>query len=277
MEGPVKKRGGFPFRKKVAEPEPESVEVREAREAAERLAEEQAARIAARLAEIGAAWAQVGERIRAALPSGGDYRQAYFLSLLRQGREAEELGRATVAAHCRRCIESGLAALPTTAPAVQGVTTSSGKFAESQSAAAPSALSLLKGRWDTAARQRAATLLARHAKRLAPAEREAYAASLEALSTASGGAQPLRRKLIDRLLRAQAYRRRGARLSGWKSTPVPENGPAGPYNDFIALEQTVQRIAGIHPEWAAEFLDLYGDLNKIRGAYQTLLPTAKRS
>ena len=107
------------------------------------------------------------------------------------------------------------------------------------------------------------------AARLAPAEREAYAAH-------GGDAQPLRRKLIDRLLRAEAYRRRGARLSGWKATTVPANSPAGPYNDFIALEQTVQRIASLHPEWAAEFLDLYGGLNKIRAAYQTLLPTAKR-
>jgi hypothetical protein len=265
MEGPVKKRG-FPFRKKIAEPE-ESPEAREAREAAARLEEEKAARIAARLAEIGAAWAQIGERVRAALPSQTDHRQAYFLSLVRQGREAAEQDRSGVAAHCRACIEKGLAAL---APRNPG--------APKASAAAPSALASLKSRWDAAARARATALLERHARRLAPAEREAYAASLDALSSAPDkSAQPLRRKLVDRLLRAEAYRRRGARLSGWKKAPVPASGPAGPYNDFAALEQTVQRLAALHPEWAAEFLDLYGEMGRIRKAYEGLLPQAKRS
>jgi hypothetical protein len=265
MEGPAKKRG-FPFRKRAAEPE-ESPEAREAREAAVRLEEEKAARVAARLAEIGAAWALVGERVRAALPSQLDHRQAYFLSLVRQGREAEEQNRDAVAAHCRACIDKGLAAL---APLHLRAPVSS--------ASVPSALASLKSRWDAAARGRAAALLERHAARLAPAEREAYGASLEALaSVPDKSAQPLRRKLVERLLRAEAYRRRGARLSGWKKAPVPATGPAGPYNDFAALEQTVQRLAVLHPEWAAEFLDLYGDMGKIRSAYGALLPQAKRN
>jgi hypothetical protein len=257
MEGPAKKRG-FPFRKKVAEPEPESQEAREAREAAERLEAEKAARLVA----IDRAWAQVAEQVRAALPSQLDHRQAYFLSLVRQGREAEEQDRSGVAVHCRACIDKGLAAL---APLHLRAPVSS--------APAPSALAALKSRWDAAARGRAAALLERHARRLAPAEREAYGASLEALSSAPDkNAQPLRRKLVDRLLRAEAYRRRGARLSGWKKAPVPATGPAGPYNDFAALEQTVQRLAVLHPEWAAEFLDLYGEMGRIRKAYEGLLP-----
>lgn len=258
MEGPVKKRGGF-FKKRVVEPEPETEEAREAREALEAAARQAEEAEAARIAAIGAAWAQTGERVRARLPSSLDYRQAYFLSLLRQGREAEEQGRFALATHCRTCIENGLAALSPHSPAAS-------------KAAAPStdsSLSLLKSRWDDAARQRAATLLERHGARLAPAEREAYGAH-------NGDAQSLRRKLIDRLLRAAAYRRRGARLSGWKATVISGTNPAGPYNDFVALEQTVQRIASLHPEWAAEFLDLYSGLNKVRAAYQTLLPTAKR-
>jgi hypothetical protein len=262
MEGPVKKRG-FPFRKKIVEPEPETQEAREAREAAERLAAEKAAR----LEEIGTAWAQLGDRVRAALPSVADHRQPYYLSLVRQGREAEEQGK-PLAAHCRALVEKGLAAL------ADASRVSPGSTARASSA---SPLASLKARWDESTRVRAGALLARHARRLAPAEREAYLASLDALSSAPDkNAQNLRRKLVDRLLRADAYRRRGARLSGWTTATAPENIPAGPYNDFIALEQTVQRIAGIHPEWAAEFLDLYEGMGKIRSAYQSLLPAGKK-
>ena len=269
---PVKKRGGFPFRKKVVEPEPETQEAREAREAAERAV----AAEAVRLAEIGAAWAQLGERVRAALPTSEDYRQIYLLSLLRQGREAEEAGRAKVAGHCRACIVSALDARAARTPA--SVSSAPAPVATTGKPAAPqTALTRLKDRWEAAARDRAAALLARHAKRLAPAEREAYVASLDSLSAApNAGARPLRRKLVDRLLRAASTRRRASRLSGWKSAPGPVNGPAGPYNDFVALEQTIQRIAQIHPEWAVEFSDLYGDMLKIRTAYQGLLPASKK-
>jgi hypothetical protein len=277
--GPVKKRGGFPFKKRAVEPEPESPEAREAREAAERLLAEKAARVE----EIGAAWAAVAARVRAALPSADDYRQIYFLSLVRQGREAAERERPAVANHCLAVIDRGLAAL--TSADVHSVTNSSkisassGSNSSGSSSGSSSALVSLKSRWDAAARDRAAALLVRHAKRLSPAEREAYAASLETLSAEplKASAQPLRRKLVERLLRAEAYRRRGARLSGWTKAPVPATGPAGPYNDFAALEQTVQRIAVSHPEWAAEFLDLYAGMNRIRSAYQTLLPAGKKS
>jgi hypothetical protein len=264
VEGPVKKRG-FPFRKKEAEETPEA---REAREAAQREAALLEAERVARLNAIGEAWANVSERIRAVLPSSAEPRQAYFLSLARQGREAEEQGRSGVAAHCGACIEKGLAALnaaraaePARAPA---------KPAEA------SALKALKARWDKAARQRAEALLQRHAARLAPAEREAYAAAFEALSASPDKtAQPLRRKLIDRLARAGAYRRRARRLAGWTASPPPETGPAGPYNDFAALEDMVRRVAASHPEWAAEFLDLYGNMNALRDAYRELLPGKK--
>src|SRR5215217_6206236 len=109
MEEAPKKRG-FPFRKRSAEPV-EAPEAREAREAAEREAERLAAEAAARLNAIGEAWGGVSERVRVALPSSIDPRQAYYLSLARQGREAEEQGREALAAHCRGCIEKGLSSL----------------------------------------------------------------------------------------------------------------------------------------------------------------------
>jgi len=277
VEGPVKKRGFF----KKKEPE-ETPEAREAREAAQLEAERLEAEKAARLNEIGEAWARVSERVRAALPSSSDPRQAYFLSLARQGREAEEQGRSGVAGHCRACVEKGLAALTDAGAALEAQraasasTDSSGSSTSARSVAQPSALSALKSRWDAAARERAAGLLKRNAARLAPAEREAYAAAFEALSSSPGkSAQPLRRKLIDRLTRATAYRRRAARLSGWTASPAPETGPAGPYNDFAALEDMVRRVAASHPEWTAEFLDLYGNMNALRKAYMELLPKSK--
>lgn len=265
-QSPQKKRG-FPFRKKEETPE-----AREAREAAEREAERLEAERAARLAAVGEAWAQVAERVRVALPSSADPRQAYYLSLARQGREAEEEGRAKVAAHCGACIDKGLAAVAEAAERDRAASSS----ATARPAAEPSALKKLKARWDEAARARAEALLGRHAARLAPAEREAYAAALEALSASpEKTARPLRRKLVDRLTRANAYRRRAARLSGWTASPAPETGPAGPYNDFAALEDMVRRVAVSNPEWAAEFLDLYGNMNALRKAYGELLPKSK--
>jgi len=290
---PGKKRGGFPFRKKApAEPPPETPEAREAREAAERAAAEDAARLNA----IGEAWAQRGDKIRAAFPTVDEPRQAYYLSLLRQGREAEEQGRVGVANHCRDLIRRGLEAFAAaqTARAAEASANASSAAADSSSpsrdlapqgkpAAPVTPLTALRSKWEAASRDRAAALLERHAQRLAPAEREAYLASLESLSApaASGpagvSAQPLRRKLVERLLRAATYRRRAASFSGWKSAPVPSNGPAGPYNDFVALEQTVQRLAQQQPEWAAEFLDLYEGMGKIRSAYNALLPAGKKN
>jgi hypothetical protein len=267
VEGPVKKRG-FPFRKK--EPE-ETPEAREAREAAQREAERLEAERAARLAAIGETWAHVSERVRAVLPSSSDPRQAYFLSLARQGREAEEQGRSGVAAHCGACIEKGLDERTAILESQRAASSASPR-----PSAQPSALQNLKARWDEAARKRAEALLQRHAASLAPAEREAYAAAFEALSSSPGKtAQPLRRKLIDRLTRASAYRRRAQRLSGWTASPPPETGPAGPYNDFAALEDMVRRVAASHPEWAAEFLDLYGNMGALRKAYGELLPKSK--
>lgn len=149
----------------------------------------------------------------------------------------------------------------------------------------PSPLEALALRRDAAARARLRELLERHAARLSPDEVAAYTNALaaKALETktreAGTGAatglvsvSELRRRLLDRLMRAARYRRQAVRLAAW--APAPPSGVAGPYNDHRALEELLHRITRAHPlaaEWAAEFFDIHADMRAVRQAYGTLL------
>lgn len=140
----------------------------------------------------------------------------------------------------------------------------------------PSPLEALAQRRDAAARARLRELLARHAARLSPDE---VAGFVQALETAETDAAPgatvagLRRRLLDRLMRAARYRREAARLAAWN--PAPPSGVAGPYNGYRALEDLLHRITRAHPmaaAWAAEYFDIYADMKAVQDAYRTVLP-----
>jgi hypothetical protein len=125
-------------------------------------------------------------------------------------------------------------------------------------------------------------LLDRHAEKLPAAEREELRAALQVAENAEGAAGEaqvagLRRRLVDRLLRAARYRRRAGLFAGWKAAPSSasrgeDSGdgaarPEGPYNDYRALEETLRRVAASSPEWVAEFLDVYGEMRETERKY----------
>lgn len=219
-------------------------------------------------------WAALEARVSGAgIPV---YRRAWFLSLIRQGREADLAGRAHLAAHCHARVEKELdtwaAAHPAASPAAPSPA--------SASPAPASPLADLAARRGSATRARYLELLARHDARLSPAEREAYRAALDPAEGAQGaqGAEAapvsdLRRRLVDRLLRSARYRRQGARLAAWRpAAALSDDPPAGPYNDYRALEEILHRLAAAQPEWAAEFLDVYAGMRETRLAYGEMLP-----
>jgi hypothetical protein len=207
----------------------------------------------------------------AALP---EYRRVWFLSLIRQGRAADAVGRAALAAHCGARVEKELAALSAAATAA-----ASNVPAPATTHPAPRAAPLadLAARQGTASRARLQDLLSRHAGRLSPAERAAFQSALETATDASGSDKnhasiaELRRRLVDRLLRASRYRRQAARLATWKPAP-PDATPTGPYNDRRALEEALHRATVHNPEWAAEFFDIYAGMRAVRKIYGELLP-----
>jgi hypothetical protein len=226
----------------------------------------------------------------AACVSAGEipgYRRAWFQSLIRQGREAEDAGRAALAVHCRERANKELAGFSTVAAATRvlrsmkvsggtmapGTAEQAGDAAHSV-AAALSPLAALAARQGSAARARLLELLERHAGRLSPGEIASFRAGLEGAATMPVSAiSELRRRLVDRLLRSARYRRQGARLSAWRPLAMPENTPpAGPYNDYRTLEDTLQRVAALHPEWAAEFFDVYATMRGVRKIYGEFLP-----
>ncbi len=140
----------------------------------------------------------------------------------------------------------------------------------SQSLPSPSPLEALKHRWEEASRRRLDALLERHGAALAPAEREVYASVAAVPDGTTAHTREQRRALVGRLLRAKIYRRRGVALasSAWvRAVPETAGTPAGPYNSLAALEETLRRVAAAHPEWVAEFLDLYGGMQAIRKSY----------
>jgi hypothetical protein len=187
-----------------------------------------------------------------------DYRRAWFLSLIRQGRAADAAGRASLAAHCRARVEAELSVLA----AASSSAPSSVSGAGARAASSPSSpLADLAARRGVAARARLAELLARHGDRLSAAERIAE----------------LRRRLVDRLLRASRYRKQGGRLAGWaaRKPAAPGTMPTGPYNDYRTLEETLRRIAAARPDgaaWAAEFFDVYAGMSAVRRVYGEFLP-----
>ena len=220
--------------------------------------------------EAAAGWDALEARVgdgAAALPS---YRRVWFLSLIRQGREAEAAGRAALAAHCRERVARELAAIDR-APAGPGAPEDR---ADARTRARVSPLDELAARQGQAARARLLALLARHRDRLPRAEREAFEAA--AADAAPATVTELRRRLVDRLLRAGRYRRQAARLAAWKPL-APESTPAGPYNDYRALEDVLQRTAARDggAEWVAEFFDLYETMQATRRLYGQLLPGSK--
>jgi hypothetical protein len=221
-------------------------------------------------ASVTGGWDALEARVAGAVMA--DHRRAWFRSLIGQGRAAEADGRPALAAHCRTRAEAELTAAfgpagPPPAPV----------------SARTSPLGELRARREAAARTRALELLARHGERLSPPERASFRAALdEAPDSRIPG---LRRRLVDRLLRAARYRRQGARLAAWTAA-VPGSGsaphlpevpqsealPSGPYNDYRALEDMLRRVASAHPDWAAEFLDVYAEMRAVRRAYGGLLP-----
>lgn len=201
-----------------------------------------------------------------------EYRRVWFLSLIRQGRAADAEGRTALAAHCGARVEKELTALSVAATtAVANVPAP----ATTQPATRATPLADLAARQGTASRARLQDLLARHAGRLSPAERAAFQSALETATEGSdkshSSVAELRRRLVDRLLRASRYRRQAARLATWKPSP-PDAAPTGPYNDRRALEEALHRAAVHNPEWAAEFFDIYAGMRAVRKLYGELLP-----
>jgi hypothetical protein len=194
------------------------------------------------------------------------YRRAWFVSLIRQGREAEGAGRAQLASHCLERVEKELRNYPV-GEAAQAVVPSG------VSPISSSPLADLAARRGTATRARYLEMLQRHEARLSPAERETYRAALEGADAAP--VSDLRRRLVDRLLRSARYQRQGGSLAAWarhRPTAAVEARPAGPYNDYQAVEEMVRRLAGQQPEWTAEFLDVYSGMRAVRAAYAEFVP-----
>ena len=135
-----------------------------------------------------------------------------------------------------------------------------------------SPLQALGERFEQSTRGRISDLLRRYTHRLAPAERLAYEARLR--SALPGALIPLRRRLLDRLLRGAVQRHRSTR--GWEGLSTLETMPRGPYNDRAVLEEALRRMASADSEWTREYLDLYAGMDKIRIACQTLLPQATK-
>jgi hypothetical protein len=230
-----------------------------------------------------------------ALPS---YRRIWFQSLIRQGREAEGAGRTVLAKHCFARLEQEFKTLgvPQAAEAARGGEIPAASTADvpvslrhdaARAAGSPSGssttsssphspLKALAARRVLAAHARLKELLDRHDFRLPPDEAAVFRQALDAsVESVSGGVtiSDLRRRLVDRLMRAARYRRQAARLATWK--PAPPAAVSGPYNDYRALEDLLHRIAAANPhaaEWAAEFFDIYADMRDARIAYGTLLP-----
>jgi hypothetical protein len=202
-------------------------------------------------------WDTLEARARAGVP---EHRRGWFQSMIRQGREAEIAGRETLAARCRERIEAELSAL----------TTASSAAATSEApATAATAFAALAARREEVLRGRVRDLLDRHAEKLPAAEREELRAALrDADGLGEAQVAGMRRRLVERLLRAARYRRRAGLFSGWKSTRTEaEARPEGPYNDYRALEETLRRVAASNPEWVAEFLDVYGDMRETERKY----------
>ena len=135
-----------------------------------------------------------------------------------------------------------------------------------------SPLEALRQRMEQSSRAQTAAILQRYAHRLAPAERSAYESWLD--SAAPSALIPLRRRLLDRLLRGASMRRRSSR--SWDGLATLEVTHRGPYNDRAVLEETLRRTASADPEWTRELLDLYAGMDKIRLACEALLPNAAK-
>lgn len=211
-------------------------------------------------------WNALEAKVSAELGAGGalaslpPFRRVWFESLLRQGRAAGEAGRTALAAHCHARVAAELESLLAQAGT---------SVAESVPAPAPrrsSPLADLASRHDDASRRRLLAMLDRHGANLPAGEAEVFRAALEGTPPAE-----LRRRLVDRLLRASRYRRRAAALRAWNPVP-PAAVPAGPYNDRIAVEQLLHRLAQRHPEWTAEFLDVYDGMRDVVRAFRETLP-----
>jgi hypothetical protein len=249
-------------------------------------------------------WDALDARLASAASGNSDtalpaYRRIWFVSLIRQGREAEAQGRAGLAAHCLVRLEQefkvfGIAGLSAHSDRAQDVlktddaghdhdtdrSTRTVRTEKTSDAAAlstkPSPLKALAARREVAARARLRELLDRHDFRLSSDEAAAFRQALDGSGESTGGIasiSDLRRRLVDRLMRAARYRRHAQRLAAWK--PTPAEGVSGPYNDYRALEDMLHRVAAANPhaaEWAAEFFDIYADMRGVRLAYGTVLP-----
>ncbi len=203
-------------------------------------------------------WDALEARARAGVP---EHRLGWFQSMIRQGREAEQQGRAVLAARCRERVEAELSVFA-------AVPSASDSPAAPAASGTPAAFAALAARREGALRAGILALLDRHADRLSVAERDAVREALRDAGEAQLGA--LRRRLVERLLRAARYRRRAALFRGWKAaTPRGEDGnlPEGPYNDYRTLEETLRRVASAHPEWVAEFFDIYAEMRETERKY----------
>ncbi len=201
-------------------------------------------------------WEGLEARARAGVP---EHRRGWFQSMIRQGREAGEQGRDLLAARCRERVEAELAALALSPSAPTSSASPSG-----DKVAAFAALAL---RREGALREGILALLDRHADRLPAAERDAVREALQGAGEAQLGG--MRRRLVERLLRAARYRRRAGLFRGWKASPRAgeDARPEGPYNDYRALEETLRRVAAANPEWVAEFLDIYAEMRETERKY----------
>jgi len=126
-------------------------------------------------------------------------------------------------------------------------------------------LEILGMRWESASRSRLLEILRKYGRRLTPSELRLYEA---AAASAEGPAlSTIRRRLLNRLwLNATLKRQR------FPVEFAPRDEEFGPYNDRVALEDTLQRTVSADSSWVREFIDLYLRMESLRTSFLTLVP-----
>jgi hypothetical protein len=198
-------------------------------------------------------------RKRVGESGGSARRRGFFTALAGRGEDADAAGREAIARLCRLRVESFLAS-------------AEGRAAtgETWNPSGPgSPLENLGERLFRKARLRAEAVLARHGRRLTPAERENYRAGIDAANARD--LTSVRRRLQGRLLRALAFRAGAAAPESW-TDGVGEPGASGPYNDRMLVSEILRRASGADADWVRELSELYGRMDGLRRKCREFLP-----